>query len=118
MKKVACLIAEFCATLVVRSYEPEKIGTVFGAGIDELQTKSTEKTEYIAIFGDIRYYTNLVYIQTYQHSVDWILGQVRAGMQINCVLHTGDITQHSSIDEWKCFYYATNELATEIPFFL
>lgn len=76
-----------------------------------------EETEYIAIFGDIQYYTNPVYIHTYQHSVDWILNQARTGKRINCVLHTGDITQHSSIDEWELFHNATSELATEIPYF-
>lgn len=76
-----------------------------------------EETEYIAIFGDIQYYTNSVYIPIYQHTVDWILEQSRKGKRINCVLHTGDITQSNNINQWDCFHRATRELATHIPYF-
>ena len=76
-----------------------------------------EETEYIAIFGDIQYYTNPVYIHTYQYSVDWILSQARTGKRIDCVLHTGDITQSNSITQWQFFYDATKELASEVPYF-
>ena len=117
MKKVSCMIAGLCASLAVWSCEPEQTETVLGAGVDELQTEPIEENEYIAIFGDIQYYTNSTYISTYQHSVDWILEQTRAGKRINCVLHTGDITQSNSKTQWSFFYDATKKLASEVPYF-
>lgn len=75
-----------------------------------------DSSEYIAIFGDIQYYTNAGFISLYQYSCDWILAQKHAGMNINSVLHTGDVTQTNAKGEWNCFYNATQELAKEIPY--
>lgn len=75
-----------------------------------------ESSEYIAIFGDIQYLTNVADIFIYQYSCDWILAQKNAGMNINSVLHTGDVTQKNEIYSWKSFYNATYELAKEIPY--
>jgi len=73
-------------------------------------------SEYIAIFGDIQYYTNYANNYLYQYSCDWILKQKQAGMNINSVLHTGDVTQSNNSAQWDCFYNATQELAKEIPY--
>lgn len=75
-----------------------------------------ESSEYIAIFGDIQYLTNAAYISIYQFSCDWILAQKHVGMNINSILHTGDVTQTNAIGEWGCFYEATHELFKEIPY--
>ncbi len=85
---------------------------------DEEQDKEVldAVTEYIAIFGDIQYYTNPTYIQLYKNSVDWIYRQKQLGIHINCVLHTGDVTQGNSINSWQLFYDNTLELASVIPF--
>lgn len=84
---------------------------------DGLKVKLNLTSEYIAIFGDIQYLTNSSYINIYEHSLDWILQQKQQGYKINCVLHTGDITQTNAINQWDCFYDATNKLAQHIPFY-
>lgn len=73
-------------------------------------------SEYMAIFGDIQYLTNVIKISIYKYSCDWILAQKHAGMNINSVIHTGDVTQNNEISSWKYFYSATQELAEEIPY--
>lgn len=73
-------------------------------------------SEYIAIYGDIQYYTNATYNHLFQHSCDWILAQKHAGMNINSVLLVGDVTQQNSKGLWKYFESATQRLAQEIPF--
>ena len=75
-----------------------------------------DSSEYFAIFGDIQYYTNAGFISLYQHSCNWILAQKHAGMNINSVLHTGDVTLTNAKGEWGCFYNATQELAKEITY--
>ena len=76
-----------------------------------------DKSDYIAIFGDIQYYTNSSYIDLYKHSIDWILNQHNKGVDIKCVLHTGDITQSNSVSEWKCFESAMLKLPHVIPYY-
>ena len=73
-------------------------------------------SEYIAIFGDIQYYTNAQYISLFQYSCDWILAQKHAGMNVNSVLLVGDVTQHNNDGLWGYFQNATKELVQEIPF--
>ena len=74
-------------------------------------------SEYIAVFGDIQYYTNLSYISLFRHSCDWILFQKHAGMNINSVLLVGDVTHaHTTeIIQWDCFRNGTQELSQDIP---
>lgn len=72
-------------------------------------------SEYIAVFGDIQYYTNNAN-HLFRHSCDWILAQKHAGMDINSVLLVGDVTHHNWETEWINFKSATQDLAQEIPF--
>lgn len=119
----------FLTDLVLRNSMKLKIGLLFVAislfsscadGGDTDKPKQVMEynisSEYIVIFGDIQYYTNASYISLYQCSCDWILYQKHAGMNINSVLHTGDITQNNSKGRWYYFYNATKELAKEIPY--
>lgn len=73
--------------------------------------------EYIAIFGDIQYYTNPDNIPIYQRTIDWLLQQKLDGRSINCVLHTGDITMNNRYLQWETFYQATLPLAQHIPYY-
>ena len=74
-------------------------------------------SDYIAIFGDIQYYTNPQYINLYRHSLDWILHEYKNGRNIVCVLHTGDITQTNAVSQYDVFYNATYLIGAEIPFY-
>ena len=69
------------------------------------------ESEYIAIFGDIQYCTNSKYIGIYQASINAILNSLNNGARINCVLHTGDVTQDNNPESWKLYYNATRLLA-------
>lgn len=75
-----------------------------------------DSSEYIAVFGDIQYYTNAANNYLFQHSCDWILTQKHAGMNINSVLLVGDVTQHNDDGLWPYFRSATKQLSKEIPF--
>lgn len=73
-------------------------------------------SEYIAVFGDIQYYTNYHYIHLFEHSLNWI-EHARRNMDILCVLHTGDIVEvNKHIDEWECFADAIENSHLSIPF--
>lgn len=78
--------------------------------------KYNPTSEYIAIFGDIQYYTNNSYYSLYQYSCDWIVKQKLVGMNIKGVIHTGDVTQSNGIWDWNFFLTATYQLANEIPY--
>lgn len=84
---------------------------------DPLQVMEfNSSSEYIAVFGDIQYYTNNTYKALYNYSCNWILAQKRVGMNINSVLQVGDVTQQNSAGSWDLFRNATKELAEEIPY--
>ena len=73
-------------------------------------------SEYIAVFGDIQYYTNSTYINLFQQSLDWILS-ASDSLNIVSVLHTGDITQSNNINkEWRYFKEAMTGFSDKIPF--
>lgn len=91
----------------------EDISIDLPASIESFEEENPE-SEYIAIFGDIQYYTNKTYIGLYKHSVDWILAQYTRGTNFACVLHTGDITQKNEISSWSLFHTATDDLAKKI----
>lgn len=84
---------------------------------DELPNPYKNKTssEFIAVFGDIQYYTNATYIDLFKRSLDWI-EYVSNDINILCTLHTGDITQGNDKHEWSNFKKATGSLAEKIPF--
>lgn len=82
------------------------------------ETFEIEEAEYMAIFGDIQYYTISTYINLYQHSVDWLLRKQSEGMKIKCVLHTGDIChQTNALSCWTCFQRAMTVLSMNIPYY-
>ena len=73
-------------------------------------------SEYIAVFGDIQYYTNTHYIGLFEKSLDWI-NRAQRNMDILSILHTGDIVEvNSHIEEWKCFGDAIADAHLSIPF--
>lgn len=75
-----------------------------------------DPSQYIAVFGDIQYYTNSVDINLFKTSLDWIV-DAKETMDILAVLHTGDITQSNDIlFEWPHFDKAIRDLSDTIPF--
>ena len=74
-------------------------------------------SEYIAVFGDIQYYTNAKYDILFKYSVDWIEKAYDNGYKILGVLHTGDITQSNDTkSEWQFFDNAMKGFSAKIPF--
>ena len=73
-------------------------------------------TVYMAVFGDIQYYTNSSCIDMYQHSLNWLSTKVNEGWFFNCILHTGDVTMSNDVTQWNCFFQATSPIAQHIPF--
>lgn len=73
-------------------------------------------SSYIAIFGDIQHYTNANNIDTYRHTIDWLYEMNKNGMDLRCVLHTGDITHNNKDIQWQFFYDSTYELASVVPY--
>ena len=74
----------------------------------------TSGAEYIAVFGDIQYYTNSYYINLYNSSVGWLENQLKLGARFNCVLHTGDITQENEVSAYDLFSSSTAGLADKV----
>lgn len=101
------------SVLAIFTVSCEDISIELPGTIEPFEEENPE-SEYIAIFGDIQYYTNKTYIGLYKHSVDWILAQYKRGTNIACVLHAGDVTQKNEISSWSLFNSATSELANNI----
>lgn len=73
-------------------------------------------SEFIAVFGDIQYYTNAEKIGIFEKSLEWIKNSM-ADMNILCVLHTGDITHNNDkATQWPYFESAMAGFAESIPF--
>ena len=88
----------------------------------ELSTQKKAKREYkdpsqyIAVFGDIQYYTNSIYDYLFRESLNWIL-QAKDTIDIIDVLHVGDITQSNDVlYEWPYFDLAVKVISDSIPF--
>lgn len=58
-------------------------------------------SEFIAVFGDIQYYTTSTYIDLFKRSLDWIKYN-QLTINLSCILCTGDII-HSSTTQWTYF---------------
>ena len=71
---------------------------------------------YIVVFGDIQYLTNRSHVDIYKESLNWIDSEMKKGRHINCILHTGDVTENNKADQWDCFLEATTSIASQIPF--
>ena len=82
----------------------------------EDDNSDTPKTIYIAVFGDIQYYTEETKISLYKYSLNWIQKKANEGKVFNCILHTGDITMNNYLTQWELFAKATSPIAQEIPF--
>lgn len=72
-------------------------------------------SEYLAIFGDIQYYTDRFHWDYYKQSMDWIYEQLNKGMIIKSVLHTGDITQNNSPSSWQYYSFCGQFVSNLIP---
>lgn len=71
-------------------------------------------SDFIAVFGDIQYYTNSSHIHRFKRSLDWIEYEAKY-IHIACVLHTGDITHTNHItSQWRYFGNAIKDVT--IPF--
>lgn len=75
-----------------------------------------DPSQYIAVFGDIQYYTNSVDDYLFRTSLEWIK-KATDTIDIIGVLHTGDITQSDDIlTEWPYFDAAIRGISDIIPF--
>ena len=73
------------------------------------------ESEYIAFFGDIQYYTiSDASLVNYQFSINWIDNQLDS-ISIKCLIHTGDITQSNTLDQWERFSSSISGLSSKIP---
>lgn len=105
-KSIVVLLTFFCITSCAQAeYDIEPIPSIL-----------RPTSEYVAIFGDVQYYTNSTYQHLFQYSCNWILNQKHAGININSVLHTGDCTQGNAKGLWKYYYSSIQPLAQEVPF--
>ena len=74
-------------------------------------------SDFIAVFGDIQYYTNSNHIDLFKRSLNWIEYASKSNVNILCTLHTGDITNNNNISaEWQYFEKAINNFSQTIPF--
>ena len=79
---------------------------------------SSPEIEYIAVFGDIQYLTEMDNrVKYYSESINWIKFQNEVGVPFKCVLQTGDITQSNSPAQYERFWNATKDLASIIPYY-
>ena len=110
-----CLLLLCIVSVLFASCQKDWIEIDVESAIEDFEI---EGTEYIAVFGDIQYYTTPTYIALYQYSVDWLLKQKADGMNIKCVLHTGDICHQTNARScWDCFQGAMSVLSKEIPYY-
>lgn len=85
--------------------------------VAQAQRPLNPTSEYIAVFGDIQFYTNAGRINLFKTSLDWITKQVDEGYKFNCVLHTGDVTHNCNYNlQWKYFGEAINGFYQKVPF--
>lgn len=99
----------------------EKLSFLYGESFPSEHDSTpinSKNVEYIAVFGDIQYYTDDDNkIVQYQNTIDWINEQARTGVIFDCVLHTGDITNSNSSSSYLRFHKATSSLCSSIPYF-
>ena len=78
--------------------------------------KFRQTSDYIAVFGDIQYYTSYSALDFFRFSLNWVSKASRQ-IKIRGVIHTGDITQSNDKDyEWPHFDKAMNGFLDSIPF--
>lgn len=93
---------------------------VYEAHTLELMTLDTNPdlvSEYIVVIGDIQEYTNNMFLMSYYEStIQWIYSQYMQGMDIKCVLQTGDLTATNLPAQYQSFYNVTSTLTNFLPF--
>lgn len=74
-------------------------------------------SEYIVVVGDIQEYTYNGYLAPYlKHTMNWLYLANEAGVNINCILQTGDITLLNRLEEWNTFSKYSTSVTRKIPF--
>ena len=74
-------------------------------------------SEYIVVIGDIQEYTNNMFLMSYYEStIQWIYSQYMQGMDIKCVLQTGDLTAGNLPSQYQSFYNVTMPLGEFLPY--
>lgn len=85
---------------------------------EPLVSSKEEGVEYLAIFGDIQFYTTSTYNHHFRHSLSWIEYQIENGVNIKSVLHTGDVCHNPNADShWNCFDRAMADFSKVVPFY-
>lgn len=75
------------------------------------------KSEYIAIFGDIQYYTQSESnAAIYSKSIEWLNYQ-STKTHINCIIHTGDITNGNLASGYERFRKSTELISNTVPYY-
>ena len=75
---------------------------------------TNNNAEYVAVFGDIQYYTDKQSISIFKHTLNW-LEKAKEDINIISVLHTGDITNNNDVSlQWQYFKQAMNGFS--LPF--
>ena len=75
------------------------------------------QSDFIAIFGDIQYYTQSEStVAIYRKSIEWLKYQSSMA-HLDCIIHTGDITQTNSGNQYERFRKVTELVADDVPFF-
>lgn len=119
-RRVLLTIFSFCfiiaSTTLTMLYGCSKIEDFEDLDIIPNPYKNRTSSDFIAVFGDIQYYTNYRYIDLFKHSLDWIAYNANK-INLLCTLHTGDITSNNSVtSEWKYFEKALKNFSKAIPF--
>lgn len=83
----------------------------FGIDPDSVLHKDSR---YIAVLGDIQYYTSNGYLEYYEGSLEWIASHSN---QINFIMHTGDVTNNNLVSQWENFYNTTMPYTDIVPFY-
>lgn len=85
---------------------------------DVFDCQFDSSSEYIIVFGDIQEYTQSATCARdfLMPTINWIIGMQKQGYKIDCVLHTGDITNNNNDYQYKHFQKLFRPLADKIPF--
>lgn len=74
------------------------------------------ETEFIAVMGDVQEYTYANELRPYfQHTMDWLSIAKTKGLNLNCVLFTGDLTENNSAHDYIAFHSCVEGVAAQIP---
>lgn len=73
---------------------------------------------YIFVIGDIQEYTDPYksYQSYYEATIDWIYQCYIQGVNVSCVLQTGDLTWGNKPSQYDIYYDITEKVSNNIPF--